>query len=265
MAEQAMCHCCNMWELVDTIEVHGDHICSKCPQLEELWLRVDVLKSELQTLRHIREGESRNEEILMVRQSPPHLSATEGDSVTMTCWINSSSADLRIEWSKVLQEEKLLVLTSKGNNTMASLNYTERTQHFFNDTVSSLTISHISMNDTGRYLCEVFIEIPPPVCRKSGNGTNLQVQVVLIENATSLNDSTADSTRWILISSILSIALVVAIITFFVARRLIQSKNEEPVYVNVKYRNKAAQNNLPTETKKCELYAINSMWRSKDC
>jgi len=39
------------------IEVLGGHICSKCLRLGELRLRVEELESELQTLRHIRNGE----------------------------------------------------------------------------------------------------------------------------------------------------------------------------------------------------------------
>ncbi|XP_072440420.1 protein FAM3B-like [Chiloscyllium punctatum] len=50
MSSQVMCGTCIMWELMDPIVVHSDHICSKCSSLEELWLKVDELESELQTL-----------------------------------------------------------------------------------------------------------------------------------------------------------------------------------------------------------------------
>eukprot|EP00061_Rhincodon_typus_P019052 g48491.t1 len=55
MAGQVMCCSCMMWELADPIANCSDHICSKCWLLEEIWLRVDELESDLQTLRHIRE------------------------------------------------------------------------------------------------------------------------------------------------------------------------------------------------------------------
>ncbi|XP_067871952.1 cytotoxic T-lymphocyte protein 4-like isoform X2 [Heterodontus francisci] len=196
-----------------------------------------------------------NDVILTVIQSPTDVSAMEGDTVTMTCWINNSSKDRRIEWIKILPEQKTIVLTCKGNTTRFGSNYTKRTKHFLNDTVSTLSISHINLNDTGVYLCEVLIEIPPPVYRKSGNGTNLQVQVVSKEIAASSNDSATDSTRWILISCVSSIALIVTVTTFFLARRLIKLKKEEPMYVNVKYRNKAGQNYWSTEAKK---YTVSS-------
>ncbi|XP_043576886.1 cytotoxic T-lymphocyte protein 4-like isoform X1 [Chiloscyllium plagiosum] len=189
-----------------------------------------------------------NSVILMVTQSPPYLSAMEGGTATMTCWINSSSLERRIEWSKVLSEQRILVLSSKGNITKPYLDYTKRMKHFLNDTVSTLSIFPINRNDTGVYVCEVLIEIPPPVYRMSGNGTHLQVQVVNNEMAVSSNDNTTGST-WILIGCILSIILIVSVTTSFLARKLI--KKEEPMYVNVRYRNKTGENKRQTETK-CE-------------
>ncbi|XP_048416026.1 uncharacterized protein LOC125465996 isoform X2 [Stegostoma tigrinum] len=183
----------------------------------------------------------------MVTQSPPLLSAMEGETATMICWINSSSLERRIEWSKVLSEQKTLVLTSKGNITMPNPDYTERMKHSLNDTISTLSISQINRNDTGMYVCEVLIEIPPPVLRMSGNGTHLQVQVVNNEMAVSSNDNTIGGSTWILIGCILSIILVVSITTFFLARKLI--RKGEPEYVNVKHRNKTSGNYRPTEVK----------------
>eukprot|EP00061_Rhincodon_typus_P007688 g29636.t1 len=57
MAGQVMYCSCMMWELADHIANCSDHVCSKCWLLKELWPRVDELESELQTQRHIREGE----------------------------------------------------------------------------------------------------------------------------------------------------------------------------------------------------------------
>ncbi|XP_020384678.1 cytotoxic T-lymphocyte protein 4-like [Rhincodon typus] len=188
-----------------------------------------------------------NSVILMVTQSPPLLSAMEGETATMTCWINSSSLERRIEWSKVLSEQKTLVLTSRGNITMPYLDYTERMKHSLNDTVSTLSISQINRNDTGMYFCEVLIEIPPPVVRMSGNGTHLHVQVVNNEMAVSSNDNTTGGSTWILIGCILSIILVVSITTFFLARKLI--RQGEPVYVNARHRNKTIGNYRLTEAK----------------
>lgn len=74
MAGQVMCCSCMMWELADPIVNGRDHICSKCWLLEELRLRVDDLESELQTLRHIREGESYLDVLFQEAVTPGRLS-----------------------------------------------------------------------------------------------------------------------------------------------------------------------------------------------
>ncbi|XP_038632258.1 cytotoxic T-lymphocyte protein 4-like [Scyliorhinus canicula] len=162
----------------------------------------------------------------------------------MNCWINSLSLDRRIEWMKTSQNRITNVLTSRGNTNRTYPNYANRTKYFLNDSISILSISRINLNDTGVYVCEVLVEIPGPVYRKFGNGTHLQVHVIK-NSATSSNVSITDSTRWVLISCISAITLIVPVTTFFLARKLM--KKDEPVYVNVKYRNKAGQNCRPTE------------------
>eukprot|EP00061_Rhincodon_typus_P016381 g44572.t1 len=57
VAGQVMCCSCMVWKLADPIENGSDRMCSKCWLLEELWLKIDELEFELQTLRHIQEGE----------------------------------------------------------------------------------------------------------------------------------------------------------------------------------------------------------------
>eukprot|EP00061_Rhincodon_typus_P004859 g23607.t1 len=47
-----------MWELPGPIASCSDHICSNCLLLEELRLTVDELEPEIQTLWHIRDGDS---------------------------------------------------------------------------------------------------------------------------------------------------------------------------------------------------------------
>ncbi|XP_072891840.1 uncharacterized protein [Hemitrygon akajei] len=71
--EQVMCYCCEMWEPVDPIEGHGDYICSKCLLLEEIQLHIDELQSELQTLRHIREGDSYLDSVYQEIATPNRL------------------------------------------------------------------------------------------------------------------------------------------------------------------------------------------------
>eukprot|EP00061_Rhincodon_typus_P001016 g13459.t1 len=76
MVGQVMCCSCIMWELADPIANCSDHICSKCWLLEELWLRVDELESELQTLRHIRDGEKYLDTVFQEAVAPGRLSTS---------------------------------------------------------------------------------------------------------------------------------------------------------------------------------------------
>uniref|UniRef100_A0A4W3JXX6 Ig-like domain-containing protein n=1 Tax=Callorhinchus milii TaxID=7868 RepID=A0A4W3JXX6_CALMI len=113
-------------------------------------------------------------QFLEVVQTPEKLWQEPGGSVTMVCKFNSSSKDLRIEWNKHWPEGSLTVLTAKNKMSKAFQTYQNRTQHNFNSTFASLTISDVNPHDSGLYVCEVFIEIPS-LHRDSGNGTSLQV------------------------------------------------------------------------------------------
>ncbi|XP_069784918.1 uncharacterized protein [Narcine bancroftii] len=185
----------------------------------------------------------------MIVQSPSHLSAREGDMVTMTCWINSSRADMRVEWNKKLLEKETLLLTSKWNKTIYYFNSSERLQHFFNATVSLLTISRVVLNDTGYYICQAIIEIPSPVFSKCCNGTYLHVQVGFKENPIS-NDSTIAGTMMWLLIGLSPIGLVISVHIFCLTRRLVCPKQEDSTYINIHFRNKEGKSNHYGEGRK---------------
>lgn len=195
---------------------------------------------------HILLSAAANDVNLQVIQSPSYLNATEGDTVNMTCQIITWNADLRIEWNKELPEGKTSLLTSKWNRTTYYLNYSERLQHFANETVSLLTISRVELNDTGQYICQASIEIPPPVFTKYGNGTYLQVQVGFKENAIS-NGSRFGTATWILIGLLSPLALVITVHVFFLTRRFFCPRRGNPTYVNVEFRKKGSKNSQLTE------------------
>eukprot|EP00061_Rhincodon_typus_P001248 g14166.t1 len=68
-----------MWELAVPIESCGDHIYGKCWLLEELWLRVDELQSELQALQHIKEGKKYLDALFQEAVTPGGLSTSVSD------------------------------------------------------------------------------------------------------------------------------------------------------------------------------------------
>ncbi|XP_078280446.1 uncharacterized protein LOC144607457 [Rhinoraja longicauda] len=195
-----------------------------------------------------------NDGSLQVIQSPPYLNATEGDQVNMTCQIISWNTELRIEWNKEQPEGKTSLLTSKWNRTTYYLNYSERMEHFCNETASLLTISRVELNDTGQYICQAIIETPPPVFTKSGNGTYLQVQVGLKENAIS-NGSAFGTATWILIGLLSSLALVITVQVLFLTRRFFCPGEGDPTYVNVEFRKKGGKNGQPTEQRNARDFA----------
>ncbi|XP_051894231.1 uncharacterized protein LOC127582709 [Pristis pectinata] len=164
----------------------------------------------------------------------------------MTCRIKSNSSDLRIEWNKKRLEAETLLLTSKWNASKYYSNSSERMVHSFNETFSILTVSHVELNDTGQYVCQASIEIPPPVFTKSGNGTYLRVQVGF-KDSISNDETIAGTVTWILSGLLSTIGLVISVYIFFLIKRLICPKKVDPTYVNVQFRNKAGQNNQLTE------------------
>ncbi|XP_059846799.1 T-cell immunoreceptor with Ig and ITIM domains-like [Hypanus sabinus] len=181
-----------------------------------------------------------NEWNLTVTQSPSHLNAVEGDTVTLMCHIVSSGLDTRIEWHKTWQKAKTSLLTSKWNMTKY-YSLAERMEHTFNETSSLLTIFNVTLNDTGRYICEASIEIPPPVFKKSGNGSYLQVQ-----DTSEDSESNAGVAMWILSGLLSIIGLLMSVCSLFLIKRLMCRKKEDPTYINVQFRNKARKNSWLT-------------------
>ncbi|XP_062888513.1 uncharacterized protein LOC134337440 [Mobula hypostoma] len=182
-----------------------------------------------------------NEWNLTVTQSPSRLNAVEGDTVTLMCHIVSSSLDMRIEWYKIWQKAKTSLLTSKWSKTMYYF-LTERMKHTFNETCSLLTIFNVTLNDTGQYICQASIEIPPPVFTISGNGSYLHVQ-----DTSEDSKSNAGVAMWILSGLLSVIGLLMSVCSLFLIKRLLCRKKEDPTYVNVQFRNKAGKNSWLTE------------------
>eukprot|EP00062_Callorhinchus_milii_P015728 gi/632966307/ref/XP_007899342.1/ PREDICTED: T-cell surface glycoprotein CD8 beta chain-like [Callorhinchus milii] len=201
-------------------------------------------------------------QFLEVVQTPEKLWQEPGGSVTMVCKFNSSSKDLRIEWNKHWPEGSLTVLTAKNKMSKAFQTYQNRTQHNFNSTFASLTISDVNPHDSGLYVCEVFIEIPS-LHRDSGNGTSLQVYVLSTNTTTDSWDTRSpgpseqppqnEPTRWILISCVSVGAVFLLVAGFLLGRKLIAYKNRDPIYANIHFKG-GQKNYRPTIEKKCDLY-----------
>eukprot|EP00061_Rhincodon_typus_P010073 g34083.t1 len=106
-----------MWELANPIASCSDHICSKSWLLEDLWLRVDELESELQTLRHIREGKKYLDALFQEAVTPGRLSTSNSVSDQGQQGVIASEADKGF-LSSGTGEPQLLTL-SNGKNMPA--------------------------------------------------------------------------------------------------------------------------------------------------
>eukprot|EP00061_Rhincodon_typus_P004470 g22681.t1 len=97
-----------MWELADPVA----NKCSKCWLLEELQLRVDKLESELQTLRHIREGEMYLDAVVQEAVTPGRLSTSNLVSGQGQQGLTASEASKVILHSGT-EEPQLLTLSNR--------------------------------------------------------------------------------------------------------------------------------------------------------
>ncbi|XP_067838795.1 uncharacterized protein [Heptranchias perlo] len=103
-----------------------------------------------------------------VTQHPPAVNISEGDPVTMTCsWNTSQGESVRVDWLK----DNISIFTKNGKGEYRP----DKREYIIEGNYSNLIIPNTVLNDSGLYHCEVFVEIPPPVRRASGEGSLLLV------------------------------------------------------------------------------------------
>ncbi|XP_078400132.1 uncharacterized protein LOC144681870 [Cetorhinus maximus] len=109
-----------------------------------------------------------------VSQFPSEIEAVEGKSINMECSCEGDRhvEGIRVDWSK---DSKWIINATSSNCTINPV-YDNRLSCTINKTKAKLTIKSIAQEDAGLYLCKLYIEIPPPVRRGSGNGTKLTVR-----------------------------------------------------------------------------------------
>ncbi|KAL4630222.1 transmembrane and immunoglobulin domain-containing protein 2-like isoform X2 [Arapaima gigas] len=110
-------------------------------------------------------------DVLHLLQSPSIITAAEGQQVQMRCcWQeNITSVRLRVKWSKdnvPFTEHALGLKNVDQHNNLTS------SSAQFSHNCSILTISNMSKNHSGFYVCEVIFEIPA-LKRKRGAGTRV--------------------------------------------------------------------------------------------
>uniref|UniRef100_A0A4W6BTV8 Ig-like domain-containing protein n=1 Tax=Lates calcarifer TaxID=8187 RepID=A0A4W6BTV8_LATCA len=96
---------------------------------------------------------------LGVRQYPPFLSVMRGETATLSCHFKVESLKYGVQWFKMKPEKQLILKSSRHS-------FEEENQ------TSSLVITGVAPEDSGRYYCEVNVLQMDP---ERGNGTELVV------------------------------------------------------------------------------------------
>ena len=96
---------------------------------------------------------------LRVRQYPPALSVMRGETATLSCHFKVESLKYGVRWFKMKSEQQLIPKSSR--HSIVEKNQT-----------SSLVITEVTLEDSGRYYCEVSVLQKEP---EQGNGTKLVV------------------------------------------------------------------------------------------
>ncbi|XP_035004204.1 uncharacterized protein LOC118102253 isoform X1 [Hippoglossus stenolepis] len=95
----------------------------------------------------------------------PDVSVMEGDALNITCCFTSMSERARFNWRKHL--------TENWNQSSVINKWPQGSQ--MNHSCSTLTFSNITREDSGKYICNVTVEIPL-YSMKEGNGTVITVK-----------------------------------------------------------------------------------------
>ncbi|XP_066576160.1 transmembrane and immunoglobulin domain-containing protein 2 [Amia ocellicauda] len=111
---------------------------------------------------------------IYIMQSPHKITVRQAESVQMLCcWETDLDLErIRVEWWKDRNRIKSSFHNIKNGSTEVNLN---KCVFSISRNCSKLTISKVSKNDTGKYLCKAIIEIPKFITAE-GSGTNLTVE-----------------------------------------------------------------------------------------
>ncbi|CDQ82555.1 unnamed protein product [Oncorhynchus mykiss] len=109
-------------------------------------------------------------DMLVVIQSPHNVTVTEGDSVQIQCCWNQNVPRGTVHWHK----EGHIEIKYKSVLVNNSQCHDRASQQTVACNCSNWTISNITRNYTGTYICKVSLEIPSLI-ESVGNGTRITV------------------------------------------------------------------------------------------
>uniref|UniRef100_A0A8C7R9V8 Ig-like domain-containing protein n=1 Tax=Oncorhynchus mykiss TaxID=8022 RepID=A0A8C7R9V8_ONCMY len=109
-------------------------------------------------------------DMLVVIQSPHNVTVTEGDSVQIQCCWNQNVSRGTVNWHK----EGHIEIKYKSVLVTYSQCYDRASQQTVACNCSNWTISNVTRNYTGTYICKVSLEIPSLI-ESVGDGTRITV------------------------------------------------------------------------------------------
>ncbi|XP_061923009.1 uncharacterized protein LOC133662852 [Entelurus aequoreus] len=122
------------------------------------------------------------------------IRVTEGQDVNITCYWTGNVSRVQVKWQK--------------NNT------TIRSDHVQQDTKTTLPIHNITREDSGKYVCVVFVDIPA-LNMWTGNGTR-----VTVENQELNYSGGSRETPWMIsLASVASLVLVMIVVLLKLKQR----------------------------------------------
>ncbi|XP_051889760.1 uncharacterized protein LOC127580395 [Pristis pectinata] len=175
----------------------------------------------------------------------------------MACsWNTSQIESVRVNWLK----DSINIFTN-----IAGKHRDERAEYIVEMNYSSLTILNASLNDSALYLCEVFVEIPPPVRRARGKGTMLKVfERELRDMDLASPEGIATKTNlitWILIAISPIILIVFIALCYCFWKVKCSQRNDNFVYENSTVLKKAAKQKKEKSSQCC----VNNSELRLDC
>ncbi|XP_030578659.1 transmembrane and immunoglobulin domain-containing protein 2-like [Archocentrus centrarchus] len=137
----------------------------------------------------------------------PDVSVMEGETINITCCWTEKFERFRVQW---LKNQTVIKTENSLNRSQGSLKQEAKSW-------SSLTLTKIRTEDSGRYICRVTVEIPS-LTVATGNGTVITVTANQAMNNTSA-DSTGPSTTVMIPLAVVGPLLLVTLVCCCILRR----------------------------------------------
>ncbi|XP_049981254.1 transmembrane and immunoglobulin domain-containing protein 2 [Alexandromys fortis] len=168
---------------------------------------------------------------LSVEQWPHSVRVTQGDEVWLSCGVNQSQAweRLRVEW---IRDKVVLCHLLISNGNLSTVDCGARGQLSWQSLTNfSLRLDHLSLNDSGDYVCRATLEIPK-LQKAESNGIKVLVEAGDLQ----LKETSSGLLLMLLVAGGVVAALVVLGAVLWGLSRCRRVDSGNSFYSNVLYR-----------------------------